>query len=96
MGIVWRRGKANINRLFGNAPLETHIARGTACHLPYEILETIITHIARDLNTLKACSLTCHSVLFEACAETLEMLRLYATDPSVGGYFSMGLSTNSS
>jgi hypothetical protein len=61
MRIVWRRGKANINRLFGNTPPETHTTRGTACHLPHEILETIIAHIAHDLDTLKACSLTCRS-----------------------------------
>ena len=57
MRVVWRRGKTNINRLLGNTPT-TH---ESACRLPYEIVEMIITRIAHDLNTLKACSLTCHS-----------------------------------
>jgi hypothetical protein len=40
---------------------ETHTAHGTARHLPYEVVEMIIAHIAHDLDALKACSLTCHS-----------------------------------
>jgi hypothetical protein len=65
MRTVWRRGRANINRLLSNAPPdappETHTARGMASRLPYEILEIIIAHIAHDLNALKACSLACRS-----------------------------------
>jgi hypothetical protein len=61
VGIIWCRGKANISRLLGNMPLETPTARVSTCPLPYEIVETIITHIAHDVNALKAFSLTCHS-----------------------------------
>jgi hypothetical protein len=61
MGIVWRRGSTNINRLLGNVPPETHTVHESACHLPHEVVEMIITHIARDLDTLKAFSLTCRS-----------------------------------
>ena len=55
--IVWRRGKANINRLLGNAPT----AHGPVCRLPYEIVEMIVAHIAHDLDSLKPFSLTCRS-----------------------------------
>ena len=61
MGIVWHRGKANINRLLGNSPPETPTAHELVYHLPYEIVETIIAHTARDLDTLKAFSSTCRS-----------------------------------
>jgi hypothetical protein len=47
------------NRLLGNAPSETRTAHKSTCHLSYEVVEMIIAHIARDLDTLKACSLTC-------------------------------------
>ena len=60
MRIVWRRGKANVSRLLGNPPPEIHTAHRTARHLPYEVVEMIIAHIAHDLDALKACSLTCH------------------------------------
>ena len=59
--IVWRRSKANINRLLGNAPPETPTAHGAASRVPYEIVEMITTHIAHDLHALKAFSLTCYS-----------------------------------
>jgi hypothetical protein len=57
MRIVWRRGKANVNRLLGNTPT----AHGPVCRLPYEIVEMIIAPLAHDLDALKACSLTCSS-----------------------------------
>ena len=69
MRIVWRRGKANVNRLLGNAPPdappdappETHTVRESTCRFPYEIVEIIITHTTHDLDALKACSLACRS-----------------------------------
>ena len=61
MKIIWRRGKAKINRLLGGAPPKTPIAHVSTCPLPYEIIEMIIAHIARDLSALKAFSLTCRS-----------------------------------
>jgi hypothetical protein len=64
MRVVWRRSKANINRLLDNPPPdaapETHTAHGTASRLPFEIVEIIIAHIAH-LGALKACSLACRS-----------------------------------
>jgi hypothetical protein len=59
--IVWRRAKVNINRLLGNSSQETYTAHGPVSPLPYEIVEMIIVHIAHDLDTLKAFSLTCCS-----------------------------------
>ena len=58
---IWDLKKAKINRVPGNAPLEVQIAHGSALHLPYEIIDIIIAHVAHDLNTLKACSLICRS-----------------------------------
>ena len=62
---VWGRGKVNINRMLGNAPPdappETRTAHGTTFHLPYDIVEMIITDLAYDLDALKACSLACRS-----------------------------------
>ena len=59
--IIWRRGKANINRLLGAPPPEIRIAYAWTCRLPYEIIEIIIANIAHSLDALKALSLTCHS-----------------------------------
>ena len=56
-----RHQSKNINRLLGNPPPETHTAHVSTCHLPYEIMEVIVTHIARDFDTLKALPLTCRS-----------------------------------
>jgi hypothetical protein len=66
IGIVLRRGTANINRLLGNASSKTRIAHETAYPLPYELMEMIVAHATRahttqDLDTLKALSLTCRS-----------------------------------
>ena len=61
MRIVWHRGKTNINRLLGNGPPDTRPAHESARHIPYDIVEMIIAHIAHDLGALKACSLACHS-----------------------------------
>jgi hypothetical protein len=61
MRTVWHQGQANINRLLDNAPPETRTTRTPTCNLPYEIVEMIIAHIARDFDALKTCSLTCRS-----------------------------------
>lgn len=58
---VWRRGKAVVGRLLGNASPKMRAAQGSTSGLPYEIVEMIIAHITRDLGTLKACSLICRS-----------------------------------
>ena len=61
MKIAWYQGKANINRLLGNPPPETRIARESTRPFPIEIMEMIVAHIARDFDALRALSLTCHS-----------------------------------
>jgi hypothetical protein len=83
MRIVWRRGKANINRLLGNAPPETRTAHGTACRLPYELMEMIITHIAHDLAALKVFSLTCHSWYIAAVPHLHHTLTLREKTPTI-------------
>lgn len=57
----WRRGKAKVGRLFGNASSKTRTTHGSACPLPYEIVEMIIAHLIRNFDALKACTLTCRS-----------------------------------
>ena len=61
MVIVWRWGKAKVNRLLGNADPPVCVTHGYTFPLPYEILEMIVAHFPHDLPTLKACSLTCRS-----------------------------------
>jgi len=58
---VWRRGKAKVNRLLGNAFPWTRTTYEPTCPLPYEIAEMILTHLTHDLGTLKVFSLTCRS-----------------------------------
>jgi len=56
------------NRLLGNPP-PTHIAQEpthpilneSTCRLPHELVETIVAHLANNISSLKACSLTCRS-----------------------------------
>jgi hypothetical protein len=64
--IIWRRGKAKVNRLLGNAPPKTQITHESTCRLPYEIVEMIISLLIYDHDILKACSLTCRSWYFVA------------------------------
>jgi hypothetical protein len=82
MRIVWRRGKANVNRLLGNASPGTRTKPKQAPHLPYEIMEMIIAHIAHDLDTLKACSLTCRSWYTAAVPHVHHTLTLKDKTPS--------------
>jgi hypothetical protein len=85
MRIVWRRGKASINRLLGSAPSETHATHGTAYYLPYEITEMIIAHIVHDLDALKASSLTCRSWYTAAVPHLHHTLTLGPGIPSTRG-----------
>ena len=56
------QGRAIVNRLLDHPPPETCPgAYESACRVPYEIVEMVIAHLARDIRTLKVCSLTCHS-----------------------------------
>ena len=50
-----------IDRLLGSTPPGTSTTYESTCSLPYEIVEMIIAHLTRDLDALKACSLTCRS-----------------------------------
>lgn len=59
--IVWYRGKAKVEHLRRNRSTETQTTQGAIYRLPFEIVEMIIVHPTLDIDTLKACSLTCHS-----------------------------------
>ena len=58
---IWQRGKARVSRLLDNTPPKTRTTHEPTSYLPYEIMEMIIAHLTHDLDTLKACSLTCRS-----------------------------------
>ena len=49
------------NRSLGSAPPEPRIAHESTCRVPYEVVETIIAHLARDPDALRTCSLICRS-----------------------------------
>ena len=59
--VAWHRGKARIGRFLANLPSKTHIPRDETCRLPVKVVETILAHLAYDLDALKKCSLTCRS-----------------------------------
>ena len=82
MEIVWHRGKTKINRLLGNAPLETRTAYESTCVLPYEIVEMIVAHL-RDLEALKACSSTCRSWHIAAAPYLHHTITLRENGPDV-------------
>ena len=58
--IVWYRGKAKINHVLHH---QVSTAPPIQCSnsLSQEIIEIIISHLTHNVQTLKACSLTCHS-----------------------------------
>jgi hypothetical protein len=85
MRVVWGRGKANINRLLGNGPPNTRIVHESACRFPYDIVEMIIAHIAHDLDTLKACSMTCRSWYITAIPHLHHTLILRRSTPGIPG-----------
>ena len=59
--IVWYRGKAKVKHLRRNESTDTQATCGVICRLPFEIMEMIIVHPTLDIDTLKACSLTCRT-----------------------------------
>ena len=61
MYALWDRVKAKVNRLLGNTPRPARATDESTSRLPHEILEMITAHLTRDLEALKACSLTCRS-----------------------------------
>jgi len=81
MAIIWRRGRAKVNRLVSTAPPEIRTARESACPLPAEIVEMIIAHLIRDLDALKACSSTCRSWYIVAVPHLHHTLRLGLSTP---------------
>ena len=56
---IWHRGKVKVNRLLRNPFPRARAMGKLTSRFPYEIMEMIIAHLTRDLDTLKACSLTC-------------------------------------
>jgi len=76
---VWRWGKAEVNHLLSKAYISTR-----PFPFPYDIIEMIITYLVRDIDTLKACSLTCRS-WYSATAPLLHhTLTLTGGRPKVG------------
>ena len=61
--LVQGRCKGKTTRLPDNEPQTSRVvtAHESIRDLPYEIVEMIFTYLIRDLNTIKACSLTCRS-----------------------------------
>jgi len=61
---VWRPrhgGKTKADNQLDNPHPVARTTRESTQPFPYDIVEMIITHLVRDLDTLKACSLACHS-----------------------------------
>ena len=69
--------------LLGNAPPEPRIVHESSCRVPYEVVETIIAHLARDLDALGACSLTCHSWRTAAVPHLHYTLSLKGNGPEI-------------
>jgi len=57
----WRGGKAKVDSQLDNPPPVACTTHELTQPFPYDIVEMIIAHLARDPDTLKACSLTCRS-----------------------------------
>jgi len=55
------QGRDKVNLPLSNTPPKTSTTHESRCSLPHEITEMIIAHLTRDLDALKACSLTCRS-----------------------------------
>ena len=59
---IWYRGKAKITRVPQDPSTSTsRTPTKPSPSLPYELVEMAITHLIDDLQSLKACSLTCYS-----------------------------------
>jgi len=79
---VWCRHKAKANRPLGTSPIETRTTHESTCHIPYDVVEIIIAHLTHDLETLKACSLACHSWYTAAVPHLQHTLTLRRDTPS--------------
>jgi hypothetical protein len=84
MVAVWHQSKAKVNRLLGK-PQETYTTHESTCCVPYEIVEMITAHLTRDLDTLKACSLTCRSWYILAVPHLHHTLSLRSDEPNFIG-----------
>jgi len=85
---VWHQRKAQINCLLHNTSPEMRTTHESTCRIPYDIVETILVHahLARDLGTLKACSLTCRSWYIVALPHLRHTITLRSVRPSfIGG-----------
>ena len=57
----WHGGKTEVDSRPDNPSPVARTTHESTQPLPFDIVEMIIVHLARDLDTLKACSLTCRS-----------------------------------
>ena len=80
---VWHKGKIEINRLLRNTPPRTRPIGESTSRFPYEIMEMVIAHLTHDLDTLKACSLTCRSWYIVAVTHLHHTLLLRRNGPGV-------------
>ena len=81
MVTIWRRGKTKVNRFLSNVFPWTCTTYGQTLPLPYELAEMIIAHPTHDLDTLKACSLTCRSWYIVAVPHLHHTITLKAGGP---------------
>ena len=83
--MVRHRGKTGMGCPTSSAPPTSPVVHESTCRLPYEIVEIIIAYVARDLNTLKTCSLACRSWYAAAVAHIHHTLLLREMNPGVPG-----------
>ena len=77
---VWYRSKAKITQLLRRGTKETPTSRPSPiARLPQELLEIIIHYSIPDLDTLIACSMTCHSWYIAAVPFLHHSLTAYGT-----------------
>ena len=91
MATVWRRGKAKVNRIFGNTSPETRESRESPdlmrpfpSQFPYDIVEMIIDYLIRHPYTLKSCLLTCRSWYTAAIPHLHRTVTLTGGRPEIG------------
>lgn len=77
---LWYRGKAKITRLIHGTAKETSTPHSSpVTRLPHELLEIIISYLIEDLDTLIACSMTCHSWYIAVVSHLHHSLTVYGT-----------------
>ena len=85
--VVWYRSKAKIKNIFKCDRSETPSSGPYARGLPQELLEMIVAHVQFDIQTLKACSMTCRSWYIATLPHLHHTitLRRKGWDPTRGG-----------